>query len=103
MDKDIKEIAERVIKDAEIGSYGKTTREYKLAQYILNPWIPVSERLPNRSRRITDFFPCLVVNDGNVQWALFNKKTGGFQDSRYTEITSQVTHWMPIPQSPDKG
>lgn len=63
-------------------------------------WISVKEELPCVELRISRFTPCLVVNDGNVQWALFNGKTKRFQDSKYYDIHSQVTHWMPLPLPP---
>ncbi|SPD72554.1 hypothetical protein PITCH_A140034 [uncultured Desulfobacterium sp.] len=43
-------------------------------------WVSVLTALPKVELRITGFKPCLVVNDNNVQWALFNGKTNRFQD-----------------------
>ena len=96
MDKDIKEIAEQVIKDAKIGSLGKTTREYRLAQYILNPWIPVSERLPERDGHYLCYFG-------------FNDK---FFEVRVVPFSAdqKVWHsgydfpisWVPLPPIPDE-
>lgn len=63
-------------------------------------WIPVKEELPYVEPRIREFKPCLVVNDGNVQWALFNGKIKRFLDSKYHDIHIQVTHWMPLPSPP---
>lgn len=64
-------------------------------------WLPVGDGLPNTCMRVTGFTPVLVVNDHNVQWALFNKKTKDFQDASFRTITRQVTHWMYLPKAPN--
>ena len=50
MDKDIKEIAEywadHFDDTPSMEDKSAEAEAYRLAQYILNPWIPVSERLP---------------------------------------------------------
>ena len=60
-------------------------------------WISVEDELPTAFPHVSHFERCLVCNDGNVQWALFNTKLHIFQDSKYTDITKQVTHWQPLP------
>ena len=90
MDKDIKEIAELMLDHAT----DKNVR--KLAQYILNPWIPVSERLPERDGHYLCYFG-------------FNDK---FFEVRVVPFSAdqKVWHsgydfpisWVPLPPIPDE-
>ena len=59
-------------------------------------WASVNDELP----KVIGFRPVLVVNDGHVQWAMFNGKTRRFMDDRWYDIHKQVSHWMPIPEPP---
>ena len=59
-------------------------------------WISVKDRLPQNyeSRQMY-----IISNSGFVTFGFYysNKKT--WSDGKY-DITSQVTHWMPLPQPP---
>lgn len=75
----------------------------KEGEEVCDTWKNVNKELPDRSTMVTDFKPVLVVNDNNVQWALFNKKQVSFLDAKWCDITSQVTHWMNLPKAPQEG
>ena len=70
----------------------------KIAQYVLAvankpKWIPVTERLPQKTQR------CIVVSKcGEIAFAIF--KDGRFT---YPYFTGKATHWMPLPQPPKDG
>lgn len=74
------------------GGYYKTRAEAERARKKLeNPWIPVSERLPDKGYEV------LVVADG---YRIIGRRTphGGWDipaDYR------NVTHWMPMPEPPE--
>ena len=95
MDKDIKEIADDIINgghDPRLIS----PEIRKLAQYILNPWIPVSERLPEVGQNV-------LVYDTIEGVALSHRWQG--KEKWYwssSQLLYDVTHWMPLPPIPDK-
>ena len=61
-------------------------------------WIPITERLPDRSG---DVLVCTIhkfYKTPNIAKATFEKGSGGFygQGGHW----SNVTHWMPLPEEP---
>ena len=60
------------------------------------PWIPVSERLPEKGVSVLLFHP---------HWSLevSRYRRGGSEPLAIGLSEDTATHWMPIPASPDKG
>ena len=59
-------------------------------------WISVDDRLPNNNGEW-----CLVYADGAINCMGFYH--GAFSDwclSKMNNITSEITHWMPLPAAP---
>lgn len=99
----------RILEKSISGSFGVWNGENCLSQrsygsdwlaYSYPPaqqrWIPVSERLPDRRRRVLcrlsypDIEDIIVENQyyGNGMWM---------------EESEAVTHWMPLPEPPEEG
>lgn len=101
MDKDIKEIAEYWAdyfdNTPSMEDKSAEAEAYRLAQYILNPWIPVSERLPEENGW---YLVCVMTPYGMENNAEPLICLNQWDNETWRE--SYVTHWMPLPQSPDK-
>ena len=94
MDKDIKEIAELMLDHAT----DKNVR--KLAQYILNPWIPVSERLPEFDETVLCY--CRIYGRYSGVYArIDDTEWGHWCNQEHCGILPPVL-WMPLPPIPDK-
>jgi hypothetical protein len=70
------------------------------------PWVSVTERLPDHKGGYFDTTPCLLAwDDGTVESGWYCGQ-GSFQhangDMDYHE-EAKVTHWMPLPQPPKEG
>lgn len=73
-------------------------------------WIPVTERLPDMElaevkKEDMDLFPCLVSkNVTNPKRKKLVTKAWydgiGFTDIDCFDITNEITHWMPLPDTP---
>jgi len=83
----------------EIGLYQDPKGDYVKYKDVPG-WVSVEERLPGPDPRISDYFVALVVNDGNVQWGMYVRSAKEWVDAGYRNITSQVTHWQPLPEPP---
>lgn len=62
-------------------------------------WIPVSEKMPEYE----GIFLVYYLNNGigQVNYAFYNKREGGFEDP--DGFLYGVTHWMPLPPGPEEG
>ena len=60
-------------------------------------WISVEDRLPDNG--FGGFYPVLVSREGAIDFALFNMKTGNFQDKGFN-IMGDVLHWRNLPSPP---
>ena len=68
-------------------------------------WIPVTERLPEKSGRYLALTPSKVRGADYYEWLIRYDPKGGFYDydSEWGDIPmDDVTHWMPLP-TPPKG
>ena len=65
-------------------------------------WIPVSERLPPDCSSYAIRSIQLIVNDGFVTIGYWYPETETWHDTSVRGITKQVTHWMPLPEPPEK-
>jgi len=62
---------------------------------IMNDWIPVSERLPEK------YGDYLAYSQGTgVAWMVFNYNKEWISGDEYIRNT---THWMPLPEPPEDG
>ena len=77
---------------------------------VVREWIPVTERLPDLElveamSNDTDFYPCLaVIKHERLMGRRYISKLwydkNGFIDGDCIDRTSNVTHWMPLPEPP---
>ena len=99
MDKDIKEIAEKL----EANPFTHDVKPYQLkqlAQYILNPWIPVSERLPEFDETVLCY--CRIYGRYSGVYArIDDTEWGHWCNQEHCGILPPVL-WMPLPPIPDK-
>jgi Lar family restriction alleviation protein len=74
-------------------------------------WIPVSERLPEREGEYLvfcegeDMYNCFyeeTVGEFGSYNDCYDPKTFGYVDSVWYK-NETVTHWMPLPEGPEKG
>ncbi len=66
-------------------------------------WIPVTERLPEKSGRYLALTPSKVRCDKYFEWLIrYDPKCGFYDyDSEWGDIPmDDVTHWMPLPEPP---
>ncbi|MCK9445941.1 DUF551 domain-containing protein [bacterium] len=64
-------------------------------------WINVNDRVPEE--RPHRFEQVLVAKEnGVVMEALYNTKVKKFMDWNYKELNHNVTHWMSLPNHPNK-
>lgn len=61
-------------------------------------WIPISERLPDRSSEVLVCTRHPFYKTTNIAKASFKKHNGGFYG--HGGHWANVTHWMPLPQPP---
>lgn len=66
----------------------------KTSAETVRTWIPISERLPDRSDRVLTYSPAMAGSDADIQ---INK--GFMCHNKRTDIT----HWMPLPEAPKEG
>lgn len=61
-------------------------------------WIPITERLPDRSGAVLVCTRHEIYKTANIAKATFKKGSGGFygQGGHW----SNVTHWMELPEPP---
>ena len=77
---------------------------------VVREWIPVEERFPDLElveamSNDTDFYPCLaVIKHERLMGRRYISKLwydkNGFIDGDCIDRTSNVTHWMPLPEPP---
>lgn len=78
---------------------------------LVNKWISVTERLPNveldKAKILGwDVYPCLVtIKDKEAIDGRYVRKAFFYDGERFLktnckDITSTVTHWMPLPKPP---
>ena len=75
-----------------------TTAEYLIAGGVtVQKWIPVSERLPEKSNYYLAFTDTGIIGvlPFSAQYKLFNAFDGDG-----TKHNIPVTHWMPLPEPP---
>jgi len=74
------------------------TRVLTLQPRYASQWIPVEERLPPRAELSFTFSDYVLVCDniGYMDTACYN-----FEKNRWDWLNN-VTHWMPLPQAPNK-
>lgn len=106
MKKKLTELANDVLKHLPWGQVSSHTAE-ELADYFIangvtfRQWIPVSERMPEPFVSVLvqmpDEEPCPTVREGY----LTNK--GTWYAGYFERETSEVTHWMPLPEPPKEG
>ena len=65
-------------------------------------WIPVGDRLPRSNKPVQVYMPKLYMS---VQTGFYDRYYGEDDDEWYEHwvAPSEVTHWMPLPQPPEKG
>lgn len=65
-------------------------------------WIPVSERLPENTRKIIDDFSDDVLGYDGLRYfkAYYNFTHGCWIDGNEEQECSTITHWMPLPEPP---
>ena len=68
----------------------------------VSSWIPCSERKPdddsyNWSVGITSSGRCIAFQEHNA----YENDTGGISVPTYLAHGSEITHWMPLPQTPE--
>ena len=77
-----------------------------LADYLIDSgvtvgdkWIPLSERLPDKSGEVLVCTRHDFYKTTNIAKAMFKKGSGGFygQGGHW----ANVTHWMPLPKPPE--
>ncbi len=69
--------------------------EHSGMQRTLNSrWIPASERLPEDAQEVL-----ALLDDGS--YALVTNDFDGFADNHNHYMVGEVTHWMPLPESPE--
>lgn len=90
----------------------KTFNDYLISNSItVNEWISVEDRLPDaelvKFKALDwDVYPCLVTiknkkaTDGRYVGKAFFYDKERFLTVNCVDITSDVTHWMPLPQPP---
>lgn len=57
-------------------------------------WIPVSERLPEDCETV------LVYAVGYMELGWYDTDNGEWRSDEYTWDADEVTHWLPLPQTP---
>lgn len=97
--------------------YGLEMETERIAEYLVDNgvvaqrWIPVSEMLPNRElkdakKQGMDVYPCLAVirspraKGGKYVGKAWYTGMRCFVERDWTDITFDVTHWMPLPELP---
>lgn len=64
----------------------------------VNRWIPCSDKLPGDTT-------CVLVTDGELM-AITSYRDGEWeyhdQYGNHYELYGQITHWMPLPEPPEK-
>ena len=65
-------------------------------------WISVKDRLPRSNKPVQVYMPKLYMS---VQTGFYDRYYGEDDDEWYEHwvAPSEVTHWMPLPQPPQKG
>jgi len=69
--------------------------EELLARREADRWIPVSEWLPKFDKNV------LVISKNGLQWVAAIDKKLGWLDNIEGYIDNDVTHWRPLPESPE--
>lgn len=64
----------------------------------IQKWIPVSERLPDRSGEVLVCTKHFFYDTRNIAKAVFKKGSGGFYGNG--GHWKNVTHWMELPEPP---
>ena len=62
-------------------------------------WISVKERLPEPERRVVLFAP-RIAEGGTVRIGWLEQTNTWFTEGRDRLLFKQVTHWMPLPETP---
>ena len=106
----------RYCRDCEYDKYGDDCEANAMVDSLIangvtiQRWIPVTERLPDlelvdAKTDDNDLFPCLVSR--KHQRAKKGKYVAkawydgcGFIDGDSVDVTDEVTHWMPLPETP---
>ncbi len=65
-------------------------------------WIDVNERLPDRETPVIGYFPCGDESGAKVAGAIRYGKTLHSDAPNSTAHCFIPTHWMPLPNAPDK-
>lgn len=84
----------------QIGLYGAMADHLITNGVIIQRWIPVTERLPEKG----DNYLCIVKSclfRGATYQTILGYDKGGFHDGCID--MEDVTHWMPLPESPEEG
>lgn len=65
-------------------------------------WIPVTERLPELECHIYSVDVMFYHTDNDIRIGYLNFETGNWKDreSRVIFAKNDVTHWMPLPETP---
>lgn len=59
-----------------------------------NTWISVKDKMPEKNQRVL----CVFLEDHGIQIVCENTYEG---DDIWSDDTSKVTHWMPMPEMPE--
>lgn len=83
--------------DAIEGLLEISKRYYALLEKMPR-WIPVEERLPEKY----DCYYLVVLNNWNTDFCLYTKEKGFgmYITPKWWDANDEVTHWMPLPESP---
>ena len=68
----------------------------------VNRWIPCSERLPEVDTDVIVFYSSWRDKTIQVAHLNYDKLTFELSDGEYHFPASAVTHWMPLPEPPEK-
>jgi hypothetical protein len=61
---------------------------------VMNRWIPVSDRLPEKQGRI------LVIRENKLIYLVWHRGKGIYKRDGIVDDVDCVTHWMPLPKPP---
>ena len=104
MDKDIKEIAEywadHFDDTPSMEDKSAEAEAYRLAQYILNPWIPVSERLPEDGEDNFSIMVLVRIVGGSQFVAWYDHEMNCWESDN--GLPEPPIAWSYLPPIPDK-
>jgi len=98
----LKEAEEQGLKEPDKMDRVLSILHEALAHSMTDKWIPVSERLPEPYRSVELFRPEEGAGEDQVLIGYYRKLQKGFYSDELEEIIDGVTHWMPLPEPPEK-